>query len=158
MESLIDQCPLFQACFNEILRLTINATSARNVEALTKVGEKTLVPGAKILIPYRRLHHNPEVFGPNVDSFNPSRFLDNKDLHKSPSFKPFSGGITHCSGRFLAKRTVLALPAIILTQYELDLVDKEAGIPRFDVKKPTLGVMDPIGGKDILLSVRPRMF
>ena len=157
MESLVDQCPLLNASFNEILRFTSNASSGRNVDAITKVGEKILVPGAKVLIPYRQLHHNHEVFGPDVDSFNPSRFLDNKDLHKSPSFKPFGGGITHCSGRFLAKQAVLALSAVLLTQYELELVDKEAGIPKFDLEKPTLGVMDPIGGKDILLGVRPRI-
>lgn len=158
IQHLANQCPLLDASFNEILRLTTNASSVRNVDATTTVGNKTLIAGAKLLIPYRQLHYNAEIFGPDVHTFNPSRFLDNKDLHKSPYFKPWGGGLTHCSGRFVARREVLALTAVILTQYELTVANKEVGLPKFDLTKPTLGVVDPIGGQDVLLELRPRTF
>lgn len=156
MQYLVDQCPTLNASLDETLRLVTGAASARNVDEVTIVGHVTLAAKAKILIPYRQLHYDEEFFGPDTSSFKPSRFLDNKDLHKSPYFKPFGGGVTFCSGRFLARRQVLALAAVILTRYELDVVDREKGVPGCDMKKPTLEFMEPIGGEDVLLEVRPR--
>lgn len=156
MQFLIEKCPILNASFNEILRLATGASSARTVESKTTVGNHTLFPNAKIVIPYRQLHYDETVFGSDVGTFNPSRFLQNKDLYKSPFFKPFSGGMTYCSGRFLARREVLALAAVILTQYEFKLEEGQKAPPRFDLTKPTFGVMDPIGGEDVLVEIRPR--
>ncbi|MCJ1308652.1 hypothetical protein MMC25_002305 [Agyrium rufum] len=153
---LVDQCPQLDATFNEVLRLSTGASSARNVDAPTTIGPYTLLPGAKILIPYRQLHYDEEYFGPDVQEFNPARFLENKDLHRSPSFKPFGGGTTHCSGRFLAKRAIVALAATMLHFYDLEMVDKERGVPRLDLTKPTLGVMDAVDGEDFVVQVRAR--
>lgn len=157
IQYLIEQCPVFDAAFNETLRLTTGANSARTVDAATNIGHQTLYPSAKLLIPYRQLHYDEEFFGPNVNTFNPLRFLDNKDLHKSPYFKPFGGGLTYCSGRFLARREVMGLAAVILTQYELNIDNKEKGFPRLDLNKPNVGVMDSVGGDDVLLEIRPRV-
>lgn len=156
VEYLVEKCPVLDSSFNEILRLATGASSARNVESKTAVGNHTLFPNAKIIIPYRQLHYDETFFGSDVSAFNPSRFLQNKDLDKSPFFKPFGGGMTYCSGRFLARREVLALAAVILTQYDLKLVDGQKSPPRFDLTKPTLGVMEPIGGVDVLIEIRPR--
>ena len=157
LQHLVDQCPLLDACLNETLRLCTGASSARNVDRASTVGTHVLSPPAKILIPYRQLHYDESYFGPEIRTFNPWRFLDNKDLAKSLYFKPFGGGTTYCSGRFLARREVLALAAMILSQYEVELVDKIKGIPQMDRTKPTLGVMDTVGGEDLLVRVRPRV-
>lgn len=157
VQYLIEKCPILDASFHEILRLTTGASSARTVESKTVVGNHTLFPNAKIIIPYRQLHYDEQIFGSDTRTFDPVRFLQNKDLHKSPYFKPFGGGTTYCSGRFLAKREILALAAVILTKYDLKVEDQSKALPRLDMTKPTLGVMDPIGGEDVLLEVRPRV-
>lgn len=154
---LIKECPVYDAALNETLRLTTGAMSARTVDAETPVGHQTLYPNAKLLIPYRQLHYDESFFGPDIETFNHRRFLDNKDLQKSPYFKPFGGGLTYCSGRFLARREVLALAAMILTQYSLKWENKEEGFPRLDLNKPNVGVMDSMPGDDVLLELRPRV-
>ncbi|MCJ1377230.1 hypothetical protein MMC17_000322 [Xylographa soralifera] len=158
VQHLVDQCPLLDACLNETLRLCTGASSARNVDVATTIDTLTLSSPAKILIPYRQLHYDEGYFGPEIRTFNPSRFLDNKELAKSPYFRPFGGGITYCSGRFLARREVLALAAVVLTGYEVELDDAAMGIPEMDRTKPTLGVMDAVGGEDLRVRVRSRAF
>lgn len=155
-QHLIEKCPILDSSLNEILRLTSGGSSARTVESKTVVGNHTLFPNAKIIIPYRQLHYDETVFGSDAGTFNPYRFLQNKDLHKSPFFKPYGGGVTYCSGRFLARKVILTFTAVILNQYELKLEGGQKSPPRLDLTKPTLGVMDPIGGEDVLVEIRPR--
>lgn len=156
VQYLFERCPILNACLNETLRLCTNSSSARNVDVATVIGTNVLSPPAKILIPYRELHYDESYFGPDVTAFNPSRFLENKDLAKSPYFKPFGGGVSYCSGRFLAKREVSALIAVILSAYDVELENERNGIPEMDRTKPTLGVMDSIKGEDLLLNIRER--
>ena len=64
--------------------------------------------------------------------------------------------MTLCSGRFLARRETLALTAVIVTQNELELAEGQQELPRPDMSKVNLGVMDPIGGDDVLLTIKQR--
>lgn len=50
----------------------------------------------------------------------------------------------------------MALIAVILTNYDVELEDKQKGIPALNMTKPTLGVMDPAGDGDIVVKIRPR--
>lgn len=47
-----------------------------------------------IMIPSRELHINEAVFGAKPLDFDAERFLNDKQLAKDPSFKPFGGGTT----------------------------------------------------------------
>ena len=42
-------------------------------------------------------------------------------LNRSMSYKPFAGGVTHCPGRFLAKREVLVFVATILHRFDIEV-------------------------------------
>lgn len=106
-------------------------------------------------MPYRQLHFDEAVFGPQVREFRPERFLD-KDIARSPSFKPFGGGITYCSGRFIAKREVLAFVAVVLHRYDIELKDSSTVLPRLDDKKPTLGVIGPVKGDETIVLVKQK--
>ncbi|KAL9594859.1 MAG: hypothetical protein Q9219_006794 [cf. Caloplaca sp. 3 TL-2023] len=143
IESLL-KCKLFNAAFDETLRLTSGASSARTVIAPTQLGNKVLRQGTKLLMPYRQLHFQTEVFGPQIKEFRPQRFLGEKDLGRSSEYKPFGGGITYCSGRFIARREVLAFVAMVLRKYDIELAGEGQRLPRLDEKKPTLGVIGPI--------------
>lgn len=106
-------------------------------------------------MPYRQLHFDDAVFGPQVREFRPERFLD-KVTSRSPSFKPFGGGITYCSGRFIAKREVLAFLALALHRYDIKLMDSSIAVPGLDDKKPTLGVIGPVKGDETIVMVKQK--
>ncbi|KAL8714506.1 MAG: hypothetical protein Q9225_006547 [Loekoesia sp. 1 TL-2023] len=155
IESLL-RCPLLDASFNETLRLTSGASSARTVISPTQLGNKVLRKDTKLLMPYRQLHFQEKAFGPQVKEFHPERFLGIKDVARTSEFKPFGGGITYCSGRFIAKREVMAFVALVLHQYDLELEDVTQALPRLDEQKPTLGVIGPVKGDDTVVVVKPR--
>lgn len=149
-------CPLLDAALNETLRVTSVNSSARKIEEPVVVGGKTLQTDRKIMMPYRQLHIDENIFGSDEISFNADRFFKNKDLSRSPSFKPFGGGSTYCSGRFIAKREVVAFVALAVHLYDLQLEDPNKAFPKMNETKPTLGIMDPVQGDNIGLVVTPR--
>ena len=156
---LLSSCPLLNACFDETLRLVSAAASARTVLSPTEIGGKLLRKGTKLLLPYRQLHFQESVFGPSVSEFLPERFLDRENLSKCSDYKPFGGGVTYCSGRFLARREVLAFVALVVNTYELEIVREEGrrrGVPRQDEQKPTLGVVGPVKGDDLFVELMKR--
>ncbi|KAL9588474.1 MAG: hypothetical protein Q9203_002714 [Teloschistes exilis] len=150
------ECSLLEAAFNETLRLTSAASSARTVISSTPLGNRILRKDTKLLLPYRQLHFQEEVFGPQVRDFHPERFLGNKEVSSSSEFKPFGGGITYCSGRFIAKREVMAVVALLLNQYHLELEHPNQVLPLLDELKPSLGIISPLEGNDTIVVVKPR--
>ena len=152
----MDHSPTLDAAFNETLRITSLNSTARNIEAPVVIGDKTLAADGKILMPYRQLHLEESVFGPDTKTFNHKRFLEKPELSRSPSFKPFGGGSTYCSGRFLAKREVLALVALAVHRYDFARENPDQTFPRMDETKPTLGIMEPLPQDQITLVISQR--
>ena len=150
-----EKCPLLNAAFDETVRLTNSASSVRAVVQDTTINGKFYRKGAKIMMPYRQLHFNEAIFGPsNPQAFDPGRFLHNKDLARSPSYKPFGGGSTLCSGRFVARYEVLAFVALLVNRFDVSLVEGQR-FPRFDRSKPGLGIMETKQGDDLRIELRP---
>lgn len=156
LKRLLDRSSTLDAAFNETLRVTSVNSSARNIEAPVVIGDKTLTTDGKIMMPYRQLHLQENVFGPDTKIFNHKRFLEKPELSRSPSFKPFGGGSTYCSGRFLAKREVMALVALALHRYDFTRENPDQIFPRMDETKPTLGIMDPLPQDHITLFISER--
>lgn len=157
---LLNDCPHLNAVYHEVLRLTSSSSSIRNVLKPTCVSGKNLRIGTKVLIPFRQLHFNEDIFGADAATFNPERFLRNKEIHRSGTFRPFGGGTTHCPGRFLAKNEVLVFTALVLTRFDITLAEKgsdhASAFPKIEDGKPCLGIMGPVNGADVLLRVRKR--
>jgi cytochrome P450 len=158
LSALLERCPNLNAVYNEILRLASATIAIRDVEEPVNIGGKDLRVGTKIYIPFRQLHFNEDAFGVDAGTFNPQRFLLNKELNRTSSFRPFSGGITLCPGRFIAQREILTFTALVLTRFDLALVEKKDNarmtFPRMDEERPVLGIMGPISGDDVVLRVR----
>ena len=134
IESSVNISPL-SAAFNETLRLTGGASSARTVKAPTQIGNKILRKDTKLLMPYRQLHFQEEIFGSRIREFDLSRFLNDKDSSHSQSFKPFGGGVIYCSGRVIAKREVHFFLVPLLRDYDVGLADPTQSLLRLDEKK-----------------------
>ena len=152
--TLEETYPRMIALFNEALRMTTSSASVRTVAAPTQVGKYILRPGSKLLLPFRQMHMNEQVFGSDVGEFKADRFLKN-DLSKSPSFRPFGGGITYCPGRYLARREVVAVVVLVLKRFDIKIAaESKAKFPHIDMKKPCLGVMSPFAGEDLELHLQ----
>ena len=146
--------------YNEVLRLTASSSSVRNVDATTELGGKLLRSGTKVLIPYRQLHFNRQVWGDDAADFEACRFLRNKEFARSPCFRPFGGGTTYCPGRFLEKREVLTFVALGICRFEVSLAEigeenlSEHKFPGLEIWKPCLGIMGPVKGHDVIVNVK----
>ena len=158
MARALEACSRLDAVYHEVLRLTTASTSIRTITSPTMVGGKLLLPGNDVFIPSRQMHFDSAVFGSDSHHFNSTRFLDNA-LRKNPSYRPFGGGTTYCPGRFLAKSEVLTFVALSLNRFNITISDKDGRqqeMPRLETRKPSLGVLAPITGDDIMLSLCPR--
>lgn len=165
---LMDHCPKLQALFFEVLRITTASASVRRIISPTKIGGKTLRPGNRVLIPYRQLHYNEDVFGEDVNKFNRERFLRNTNLIHHPSFRPFGGGANYCPGRFIARLEVNVFIALVLRRFDIVLTENvgkdcsgekgtlQQGFPRCEDSTPCLGIMGPMHDDDVLVDVMPR--
>ncbi|MCJ1465351.1 hypothetical protein MMC07_003969 [Pseudocyphellaria aurata] len=149
----LDRLPLLESVYLESLRLSSSSGTVRKVQYCTDIGDMTLQSGANVVIPYRQLHRNEEVFGANADQFEPRRFLNNKELRRSPSFKPFGGGTTYCPGRFLARNEVMAFLAVLLHRFDVSLVPNQR-FPKMDTRKISLALLDPEHGEDLRVNVK----
>ncbi|KAG8167475.1 hypothetical protein KVR01_003164 [Diaporthe batatas] len=160
MTHLLEHCPLLNSTYDEVLRYTNNAMGVRLVVNETRIGAKTLRPGRKLLIPYRQMHLDRSVWGSGAESFEPDRFLRDRSLSRSPSFRPFGGGNGYCPGRFLARREVFMFVATVLRCFQLDLVPasdgREPKFPELDETTPTGGILSPMAGDDVLIRVQSR--
>jgi cytochrome P450 len=155
---LVGDCPLLNAVFDEVLRITNASNSIRYIAKDTTIGGLKLRKGANVLMPSRQLSFDESAFGADPHSFNPERFLKDKYLRRSPSFRPFGGGTTYCPGRYITRQETVVFVALILNRFEIRLPDGVGSheIPALDELRPSLGIMSPANGVDIVVEVKER--
>ena len=161
---LMDHCPRLEAVFHEVLRLTASSASFRHVQKPTFIAGKTLRGDTKLIIPYRQLHYNEDIYGSNVSEFDPERFFQDKELSRSSSYRPFGGGSTYCPGRFIARQEVVTFIGLVLGRFDVQMAPSNSVggkhgspqlFPQLEEGKPCLGVMGPAKGGDLVVRVRP---
>ncbi|KAI0859747.1 cytochrome P450 [Xylaria cubensis] len=145
----------FEAVWNETIRMSAYAASVRYIARDTIIGGKVLRQGRRLMIPYRQLHFDENVFGPEVNEFRPARFgfdVSGKEKNKKPeglglkattggdSWRPFGGGVTLCPGRYIAKRSVHIFIALLLSRYDIKSVGSKA-VPEVEMRRPVFGIM-----------------
>ncbi|KAI8942781.1 hypothetical protein NX059_000825 [Plenodomus lindquistii] len=151
----LDTSPVILSVWHEALRFCTSAITIRDVSQDTEIGNTILKAGARVIVPYKQMLRDTSVFGHDAGSFRSSRFLRNKDLLKSPSFRPFGGGTTYCPGRFLAKKEVLLFVALVLVRFDVRKGGGHTQLPKLEEKRPCLGVMSPQDGDDLLVTIEP---
>ncbi|KAI4277769.1 MAG: hypothetical protein LQ337_001527 [Flavoplaca oasis] len=163
---LTEQCPKLESLFLEGLRLMTSSSLIRYVTEPTVVGGKVLPRGHNIMVPCRQLHFDEDVWGKNAYAFDPDRFLNDKQLSRSSSFRPLGGGQHLCPGRFLARQALFSFIALVLTRFETGLTPKGTSgeknyecqpstqrFPRTDESKPALGALAPVAGDRVMLRI-----
>ncbi|KAK2612085.1 hypothetical protein QQS21_001934 [Conoideocrella luteorostrata] len=158
---LWEHSPLLESVWLESLRLSSNAASVRHVDHDTMVGGKRMRKGNRVMIPYRLLHFDTAVYGEDSQSFRPDRFSEKgmrtsgHALTRGPSWRPFGGGKTLCTGRHAAKHATLIFVATFLRRYHVEMVGNPPR-PEADLGRPVLGISSWKDGHDFTVRVSPR--
>ncbi|PQE10909.1 hypothetical protein CJF32_00007747 [Rutstroemia sp. NJR-2017a WRK4] len=158
------RCPILVAAFQETLRLVDAATSIRSITqdvlltSPTSTSTYLLKAGNTIQLPSGVTHLSPSIWGPDVNSFNPYRFLPSttaalsKDQKRKQTqgYFPFGGGKHLCPGKRLATTQILAFVAAIVMGCEV----RGARVPERAFQKLGTAVRKPEG--DVLVGVKRR--
>ncbi len=150
---LVANSPHLDSLWLEVLRVTNASSAIRTVVEPTRIGTKLLMPGYKVMSPFRQLHFDEKVFGKDAGRCDPDRFFHDKDLARHPSYKPFGGGVTMCPGRFVARQEVFVFVALLLHRFQGKLAGGEQKFPRFELETPTTGIISPKTGDDVVVVV-----
>ena len=154
VQFLDQMCPRLNGIWYETVRLAAYASSIRTVAEDTLIRGIVFRKGKRLMIPNRQLHFDPDIYGDDVDTFRSTRFLENKSLLRSLSWRAFGGGATLCPGRYAAKQTVITFVAMLLRRYEIKLAGSQK-MPRLEEGYPVLGLMSSKEGDDLLVKIRP---
>lgn len=142
--------------WHETLRLSGWAASVRLITQDTTIGGKLLRKGNRVIVPHRLLHFDESIFGPEPHRFRPERWND-KNLERSPSWRPFGGGQTMCSGRYLARFSATTFVAMLLQRFDVEMVGSSSPkMPVADEGRPVLGIMSIKKGEDFNVRLSPR--
>lgn len=158
---LMNNCPLLDSAYLEVLRLVNGAFSIRKVQQDTEVSGRVLKAGNTLVIPYRELHSNPNVWGESTTRFEPERFLKQPKLAAHPSYRPFGGGVSYCPGRNLAKAEVCGFVAAFINRFQISVPLGSTGEPQafplLDTTKPSTGITGCMPDMDLYLDIKPRI-
>ena len=168
----LQQSRLLTSTYYEVLRLAGAGVTTNRVvlEDTLLFPSSTSAPqdsyllkkGALVQIPNSVIHADPRIWGPDVESFNPRRFLDNPALAASSAFRTFGGGASMCPGRHFSFRLVLAFVAAVVEGFEVvpvgdgggDRADGEGWLlPEMDWTRLP-GLLKPVGDLRVRLERR----
>ncbi|KAH8807787.1 cytochrome P450 [Xylogone sp. PMI_703] len=142
---LESKLPYTMACIRENFRLTPVFTMPLTRTVVPENGievDGCLLPrGTNASICNYALHHNPEIWGPDHNTFDPSRWLSEgyaKD--KLNYLMPFGMGHRMCIGRNIATINVLKALTALIRCYEFEAVDMEE-----ELKVVTVGIGEKEG-------------
>ncbi|KAJ5287477.1 hypothetical protein N7478_003163 [Penicillium angulare] len=121
--------PYLRSCMKENFRITPVFTMplARRVmmPGGVTIAENHIPQGTSIAVCNHAFHHNPDVWGPKHNVFDPSRWEDKEIGNKSRLLMHFGLGGRQCIGKTLAMANIYKLMSTLLSEFEFELADKE---------------------------------
>lgn len=157
-------CPLLYSCYRETMRYISLLTSPRLVtEDMMLADRYFLRKGSVVQIAGGVIHYDERIWGADVASFNPYRFLSPASglgdemgenartalpIPKgvpSPAFRAFGGGNVICPGRHFAQSELMATAAVLAMGF--DIQSSSGGtlqVPDKDDMRIPLSVMKPM--------------
>lgn len=155
---MLAQTPFLDSAVEETLRLMAAPILIRailqDMTLKTSGGtEYSLRKGDRVaLFPHLSVQMNPEIH-PEPHKFKHDRFV-NPDGTKKNFYKngkrlkyfnmPWGAGVSMCPGRFFATEEVKLFVFLMLTHYDLELVNDQEEIPDIDLSRWGFGTMQPV--------------
>ncbi|CAG8805378.1 2349_t:CDS:2, partial [Gigaspora margarita] len=130
----------------EILDEFSDHNNSPTFEAIDQL--KYLDCGTPMVIPIYSIHRDPLIWGEDVESFNPSRWLNPEIKSKvtNSNYLPFGAGVRSCLGMRMAHLEFKCFLLILIRNFEFKLVEG------FTFKKLTNGFCKPDPKMDLLIS------
>ncbi|XP_008492667.2 5-beta-cholestane-3-alpha,7-alpha-diol 12-alpha-hydroxylase [Calypte anna] len=165
---MLNQTPILDSALEETLRLVAAPVLVRAVlqDVSLKMSsgtEYTLRRGDRVaLFPHMSVQMNPEIH-PEPHEFKYDRFINpdgtKKDFYKNGKRlkyfnMPWGAGVSICPGRFFAAAEIKMFVFLMLSHYDLELVNREEEIPEIDSSRWGFGTMQPI--RDVRFRFRMR--
>ncbi|EPE24916.1 Cytochrome P450 [Glarea lozoyensis ATCC 20868] len=151
------KCPLLASAFQETLRHRGMISSVRQVMEDTILdGKYLLKKDALVQMPARVVHMDAAIWGPDVEEFNPHRFLRSSNMKKASAsgFRAFGGGTMLCPGRHFATTEILAMVAMCVVRFELKPVTGKWTMPTTRNTGVAAAVMEPDQEVEVEVSLR----
>ncbi|KAK8483416.1 hypothetical protein V6N11_021234 [Hibiscus sabdariffa] len=121
----IGKLKIMTMIINETLRLYPPVTAmVRKVETEGKLGNLILPADMDLFVSNLALHHDPDLWGDDVNVFKPERFAEgiaNATKHNPAAFLPFSLGPRSCVGMSFALTEMKMALSMILQRYAVSL-------------------------------------
>ncbi|MCJ1437074.1 hypothetical protein MMC27_006459 [Xylographa pallens] len=155
-----EKCLLLHSTFQELLRVHALGAGARFVREDTMLDDQYLLKkGMVIQMPMAVMHSDPLIWGPDVESFQPRRFLKHSEAtqgskQKATAYRPFGGGASLCPGRHFVTLEALALTAYMVLRFDMSPSDGQWSIPAQKQESLATNVFPP--EKDILVKFSQR--
>lgn len=159
LHAIITGCKLLTSLVREVLRLhSTNASGRVVLEDTLLDGKYLLKKDAILLIPSAQLHSSESVWGPTASSFDPERFIKEKETssaHKVPAsaYRVFGSGASICPGRHFASNEILAILVIMLLRYDVIPTQGQWAMPKAK-SHITTSIMSPVDDIKIQFSER----
>ena len=126
-------CPLLLSTYQEVLRIQTHGTTNRWVSKDTLLADRYfLKEGSVIQVPSQPTHNMPSIWGSDVGSFNPRRFIKletktDKAKQHPASFRSFGGGATLCPERHFAAAEICYAVAMFVMRFNVSPVETKSG-------------------------------
>ncbi|GFQ02028.1 cytokinin hydroxylase [Phtheirospermum japonicum] len=105
-----------------------------------KLGDLHIPKGLSIWIPVLAIHHSEEIWGKDVNEFNPQRFAS-KSSGPGRSFIPFAAGPRNCVGQSFALMEAKIILAMMISKFSFTISENYRHAPLVVLTmKPKYGV------------------
>ncbi len=153
LPATLKQMPVFNSSVMEALRLSSSSLVVRHVVRdftleLSTGQRYALRAGDRLCLCPQVSHTDAELF-PEPERYRFDRFVGKdgpvqffkRGKRVTMALMPFGAGVSMCPGRFLASNEIVQVVAILLTQFELELLPHEP--PALDKRRAGLGILPP---------------